>query len=223
MKLSVDLMSDMIPALKITDTGGKALTLMEVFKVSHLPVVDDSRRLVGLISESDILDMNDPEVLIGDYRLNDGGGFIEDNVPIFDVLSMASQLNLSVIPVVNAEKEYLGAISVSELIVKFTENSSLENQGGIIVLQMGIKDYSLAHVAQVVESNEAKILFSHLTNIPDTTMVELTIKVNTADITSIIQTFNRYNYNVVGVYNANNDMDELLDERYDLLMKLLNL
>ena len=88
---------------------------------------------------------------------------------------------------------------------------------------MGIKDYSLAHVAQVVESNEAKILFSHLTNIPDTTMVELTIKVNTADITSIIQTFNRYNYNVVGVYNANNDMDELLDERYDLLMKLLNL
>ena len=54
-------------------------------------------------------------------------------------------------------------------------------------------------------------------------MVELTIKVNTADITSIIQTFNRYNYNVVGVYNANNDMDELLDERYDLLMKLLNL
>ena len=67
-----------VKAFSINIRGGKALTLMEVFKVSHLPVVDDSRRLVGLISESDILDMNDPEVLIGDYRLNDGGGFIEE-------------------------------------------------------------------------------------------------------------------------------------------------
>lgn len=222
MKLSADLMSDMIPALKITDTGGKALALMEVFKVSHLPVVDNNK-FVGLISESDILDMNEPEALVSCYKLDYGNNFIEENVPIFDVLSMASSLNLSVIPVVNAEKEYVGAISVSELVVKFTENSSFENQGGIIVLRMGIKDYSLAHVAQMVESNEAKILFSYLTNIPDSSMVELTIKVNTIDLTSIVQTFNRYSYNVVGVYNASNDMDDLLDERYDQLMKFLNL
>lgn len=222
MKLSVDLMSDMIPVLKTTDAGGKALTLMEVFKVSHLPVVDDER-LVGLISESDILDMNDPEVLIGSYKLDYGNGYVEDNVPIFDVLLMVSNQNLSVIPVVDADKHYLGAISVSELILRFSENSSLENQGGIIVLRMGIKDYSLAHVAQIVESNDAKILFSYLTNIPDSSMVELTIKVNTIDLTAIIQTFNRYSYDVVGVYNANNDMDEMLDDRFDQLMKFLNL
>jgi acetoin utilization protein AcuB len=222
MKLSADLMSDMIPALKITDTGGKALALMEVFKVSHLPVVDN-KKFVGLISESDILDMNNPEVLVGNYTLDYGSSFIEENVPIFDVLAMVSSLNLSVIPVVNAEKEYVGAISVSELVVKFTENSSFEHQGGIIVIRMGLSDYSLAHVAQMVESNEAKILFSYLTNIPDTYMVELTIKVNTTDITSILQTLSRYSYNVVGVYNANNDMDQLLDDRYDQLMKFLNL
>ncbi len=222
MKLSVDLMSDMIPVLKTSDAGGKALTLMEVFKVSHLPVVDDDR-LVGLISESDILDMNDPEVLIGNYKLDYGNGYVEDNVPIFDILSMASSQNLSVIPVVDAEKHYLGAISVSELILRFAENSSLENQGGIVVLRMGVKDYSLAQVAQIIESNDAKILFSYLTNIPDSAMIELTIKVNTVDLTAIIQTFNRYSYDVIGVYNANNDMDEILDDRFDQLMKFLNL
>jgi acetoin utilization protein AcuB len=222
MKLSVDLMSDMIPVLKTSDAGGKALTLMEVFKVSHLPVVDDDR-LVGLISESDILDMNDPEVLIGNYKLDYGNGYVEDNVPIFDILSMASSQNLSVIPVIDAEKHYLGAISVSELILRFAENSSLENQGGIVVLRMGVKDYSLAQVAQIIESNDAKILFSYLTNIPDSAMIELTIKVNTVDLTAIIQTFNRYSYDVIGVYNANNDMDEILDDRFDQLMKFLNL
>ncbi len=222
MKLSVDLMSDMIPVLKTSDAGGKALTLMEVFKVSHLPVVDDDR-LVGLISESDILDMNDPEVLIGNYKLDYGNGYVEDNVPIFDILSMASSQNLSVIPVVDAEKHYLGAISVSELILRFAENSSLENQGGIVVLRMGVKDYSLAQVAQIIESNDAKILFSYLTNIPDSAMIELTIKVNTVDLTAIIQTFNRYSYDVIGVYNANNDMDEILDDRFDQLMKFHNL
>lgn len=222
MKLSADLMSDMIPALKITDSGSKALALMEVFKVSHLPVVDNNI-FMGLITESDILDKNDPEALISSYKLNCVNGCIEDNVPIFDVLSVASSQNLSVIPVVNSEKQYLGSIPVSELIMIFTENSSFENHGGIIVLRMGIKDYSLAHVAQMVEANEAKILFSYITTIPDTMEVELTVKVNTQDITSILQTFNRYSYNVVGVYNANNEMDELMDERYNLLMKYLNL
>jgi len=222
MKLSADLMSDMIPALKITDTGGKALALMEVFKVSHLPVVDNDK-FVGLISESDILDKNDPEESISSYQLNDEVGFIEDDVPIFDIISIASAQNLSVIPVVDEEKQYLGSIPVSELVVRFAENSSFENHGGIIVLRMGIKDYSLAHVAQMVEANEAKILLSYLTTIPDSMEVELTIKVNTQDITSITQTFNRYSYNIVGVYNANNEMDELMDERYNLLMKYLNL
>jgi CBS domain-containing protein len=222
MKLSADLMSEMIPALKVTDTGGKALTLMEVFKVSHLPVVDN-QKLVGLVSEADILDMNDPEVPIGSYKLDYGNGYIDADVPIFDVLSLASSLNLSVIPVVGPDMHYLGAISVAELVLKFAENSSLQNQGGIIVLRMGVKDYSLAQVAQIVESNEAKILFSYLSSIPDSAMVEVTIKVNTDDLTSIIQTFNRYSYDVVGVYNANNDMDELLDERFDQLMRFLNL
>lgn len=222
MKLSANLMSDMIPALKTTDSGSKALALMEIFKVSHLPVVDNGKYL-GLISESDILDRNNPEEAVSSYMLSDDSCYIEDNVPIFDVLSMVASQNLSVIPVVSTEKKYLGAISASELVLRFAENSSFASPGGIIIIRMGIKDYSLAHVAQVVEGNEAKILFSYLTNVPDSSMVELVIKVNTSDITSIVQTFNRYSYNVVGVFNANDDMSQLLDERYDLLIKYLNL
>lgn len=222
MKYSIDLISDMVPALKLSDTGGKALTLMEVFKVSHLPVVD-RQQFLGLVSETNILDMNDPDVLISDYKLDMDGTFMGKDVPAFEVLSLASDKNLSVITVVDLNRRYLGAITVSDLLLSFVKDSSLHMQGGIIVLEVNIKDYSLSHIAQIVESNDAKVLNSYVLPIPDSSQVEVVVKVNTDDLTSILQTFNRYSYLVTNVYNATNQMDDILDDRYDQLMKFLDL
>lgn len=222
MKYSIDLISDMIPSLKLSDTGGKALTLMEVFKVSHLPVVD-KMQYIGMVSENNILDMNDPDIPISQYKPDVIGTQIGVDVPIFEVLAKASESNLSVVAVVDKGVSYVGAISVADLLLKFTQDSSLHMQGGIVVLEVGIKDYSLAHISQVVESNDAKIIYSYVLPVPDSSQLEVVVKVNTDDLTSILQTFNRYSYNVVKVYNASDEMDDILDDRYDQLMKFLDI
>ena len=67
--LVVDLITDEIPPLKTTDTVELALDWMEQFKVSHLPVVKD-RELIGLVSESDLLDYNHPEEQIDASKLH---------------------------------------------------------------------------------------------------------------------------------------------------------
>lgn len=222
MKYSIDLISDMVPPLKTTDSGGKALTLMEVFKVSHLPVVDQ-HRFVGLISENDILDLNDPDITIGSYKPEMAGASVLGDIPIFDVLSQAAEYGYSVLAVVDSDYHYLGSIPISELLVRFVESTSLHMPGAFIVLDVNIKDYSLAHISQVVESNDAKIIGSFVMPKAESSQLEVVIKVNTVDLTSILQTFYRYSYVVSNVYNANDQMEDVLDDRYDQLMKYLDI
>jgi len=51
----------------------------------------------------------------------------------------------------------------------------------------------------------------------------LTLKLNVTDLTSINQTFNRYNYSVLGSYMKHDEEEDLLDDRFNLLMKFLNI
>ena len=67
--IAKEMISDVIPALKTSDTGITALNWMDIFKVSHLPIVNDEEFL-GLISENDIYDLNMPEEPLGNHQLS---------------------------------------------------------------------------------------------------------------------------------------------------------
>ena len=115
-------------------------------------------------------------------------------------MDVMSRLQLSLIPVLNLKKQYIGVISLPDLLHYFAELSALKNPGGIIVLELIENDYSLAHIAQIVEENGAKILSTYITAHKDSTKIELTLKLNVVDLTSIIQTFDRYEYTIVGAH-----------------------
>jgi acetoin utilization protein AcuB len=51
----------------------------------------------------------------------------------------------------------------------------------------------------------------------------VTLKVNTSDLVSVIRTFERYNYEVKTWVTDNDSMDRFYTERFDLLMKYLNI
>ena len=67
--LARELISDEIPALKTSDTGNMALELMEEYKLTELPIVNNTDFL-GLITENDILDFDDPNAPIGNHILS---------------------------------------------------------------------------------------------------------------------------------------------------------
>ena len=114
------------------------------------------------------------------------------------------------------------SITITDLMHYFADLSALKNPGGIVVLELNHNDYSLAQIAQIVEGNDAKILGIFLSGSSDSTKIELSLKLNVTDLTSIIQTFNRYNYTLVGSYMKHDDEEDLLEDRYNLLMKYLN-
>jgi predicted transcriptional regulator len=217
-----DLISEVIPSLKTSDTGQTALNWMEIFRVSHLPIVNN-QDFLGLISDTDIYDMNQPEEPIGNHKLTLFKPFAEAEQHIFEVIGLASRLKLSVIPVLDSSDHFLGVITVNDLIRHIAGISSMDQPGGIIVLELVSRDYSLSQIAQIVEGNNVKVLSMYITSPPDSMKLEVTLKVNSGDLSSVVRTFERYNYEVKTWVSDNDSMDRFYSERFDLLMKYLNI
>ena len=219
--LAKNLIDDNILAAKTSDTGALALAWMDEYKVNHLPIVNHENYL-GLISEEDIYACNIFDEPLGNHKLTLNNPFVTENQHIFEVLKLATTLNLSLIPVLDSKNSYLGVITFRKLLEKFTETTSINNIGGIIVLEINANDYSLSEIAQIVESNDTKILSLYITSHSNSTQMDVTLKLNRMDISPVLQTFNRYNYNVKTIL-AEQEINDDLKDRYDSLMKYLSI
>jgi len=217
-----DLISEVIPSLKTSDLGQTALNWMEIFRVSHLPIVNN-QDFLGLISDSDIYDMNQPEEPIGNHSLKLFKPYVDADQHIFEVIGLASRLKLSIVPVLDSKNHFLGVITTSDLIRHIAGISAIDQPGGIIVLELVSRDYSLSQIAQIVEGNNVKVLSMYITSPPESTKLEVTLKVNSGDLSSVIRTFERYNYEVKTWVSDNDSMDRFYNERFDMLMKYLNI
>jgi acetoin utilization protein AcuB len=217
-----DLISEVIPSLKTSDLGQTALNWMEIFRVSHLPIVNN-QDFLGLISDADIYDMNRPEEPIGNHSLTLFKPYVSGEQHIFEVIGLASRLKLSIVPVLDNNDHFLGVITTSDLVRHLAGISSMDQPGGIIVLELIERDYSLSQIAQIVESNNIKVLSMYITSPPESTKLEVTLKVNTGDLVSVIRTFERYNYEVKTWVSSSDSIDHFYSERFDLLMRYLNI
>ncbi len=219
--LAKDLISELIPSLKPSDHGLMALGWMEEFKVSHLPVVKNGEFL-GMVSDSDIIDQNEPEEPIGSSFSNLPQPFVFEEQHIYEVIKVISEQKLTVIAVLNTDKVYLGIISLADLVQHFNQMASIGEPGGIIVLEMNHNDYSLAQIAQIVEGNDTRILSSYISSTADSTKIEVTLKLNRVEISGVLQTFERYSYKVISSVQEHSDYDNVQD-RYDEFMRFLNI
>lgn len=220
--IAQELLSDVVPPIRLTDSGQKALNWMEIFRVSHLPVVD-GKRLLGVISDKIIYDLNIIERSIGDYSDHLLSPFVRANQHIFEVIQIVSSQKLSAIPVLDIYGQYAGVITVLDLAQKFAGLVAVDEPGGVIVLELNSIDYSLSQIAQIIEGNDAKILSFYVSPVSDSKKLTVTLKINLVDLSAIIQTFVRYDYNIVAVYMDNSSIKEIYEDRLDQLMKYMNM
>ena len=214
-----ELITDEIPPLKHTDTGEKALQWMDEFKVSHLPVLKNGN-FVGLISESDILDKLDLDETLDKLFDHLPRQYVVSSAHIYDVLNLISESKVSVLPILDEKEVYLGCTTVYHLLTIIANTGSIKESGGIIVLEMNMVDYSMARIAQIVESNNGKILSSYIMTSPDSTKLEVTLKINDSELSRILRTFERYDYIVKASFQSSDD-DNDIRERYESLMNFL--
>ncbi len=219
--LAKDLITDDIPPLKATDVGLMAINWMDEFKVSHLPIVYNHEYL-GLISDTDILDLNVTDIELGKCKLSLIRPFVFENQHVYEVIKMVSNMKLTVMPVLNEQEQYVGLIPSTALIYQFATLAATHEPGGIIVLEMNIHDYSLTQIAQIIEGNDSKILSCYVNSMADSTKIEVTIKTNKSDLSAILQTFYRYNYTVKASFHQSEFSDDMKN-RFDSFMNYINI
>jgi len=217
-----DLITDSITPLKTSDSGALALGFMDEYRISHLPIVNNLDFL-GVISDTDIFNLNAFDDPIGNHTLTLTGAYVREFQPIYEVIQNFASLKLTVMPVLDEKNQYIGAITLANLVHNLAKITSIDTQGGIIILEINDKDYSLSQICQIVESNDATVLSSYITSFPDSTKLEVTLKINRLDIGSILQTFNRYGYNIISSYSNKDAYSEIIQERFDSLMNYLNI
>jgi acetoin utilization protein AcuB len=218
--IASQLISYDIPPLKLSDTGIKALDWMEEFKTTELPLVDDGQ-YIGLIGESDILDRDDTGEAIQSYNLTFSTPSISSNKHLFEVISMIVEHDVNILPVVDLNDQYLGVVTIKNILHNFSKAISVSNLGSIVTLEVNLRDYSLSEIARMVESDNAQILASFITSQADSTKLEVTLKINKTEISRILHTFERFNYTVLAAYNES-EYQKDLQGKYDEFMRFLN-
>lgn len=216
-----DLITDEIPPLKTTDTVEMALDWMEQFKVSHLAVVND-RELVGIVSETDLMDYEHPEEKLSASKVTLLKPIIHHYQHTYELVKLMSALNLTLIPVLDDKEMYKGCITLKGIVQNLSNMIAVQNPGGVIVLEVNQVDYSVTQIGSIIEGNDARILSLHVSSQPDSMKMEVTIKVNREDLSSILQTFNRYNYTVKASFH-HGDYDKGLRDKLDEFMHFLNI
>jgi CBS domain-containing protein len=217
--LTRELISNSIPYLHKEDKVHHALQLMNDYHVAHLPVVENDSYL-GIISEEQLLQSDDDDTL-DELHITDGTTSVQANDHFLKAIQTAVINKLSVVPVVE-EKHLLGIVTYNDLLRNASNFMSLNEPGALIVLEMDSKNYSFNEINRIVESNDAQITQLNTFTDPETGMSQITIRVSKLEVSDIIGTFQRYEYNVK-YYFGEELFENELRTNYDNLMNYLKI
>jgi acetoin utilization protein AcuB len=218
--LAANLISYTIPPLVGKDSGEKALNWMNDFHVRHLPVLYDGN-LQGILSEDEVLNFMEPDLSIEENKPELIFKSVTPDRHLFDVMKMIVDANLTIVPVVDAQNKYLGIITLENIVRHFAETVAITQPGGIIVLEMSPRDYSLAEISRLIESENTKILSCFISSPYGQEMIELTLKLSKQDLKHVLATLSRFGYEVKSSFYESDYLEDLRT-RYDALMKYLN-
>lgn len=209
-----------IKALSASDKVSKAKKLFTELTYTHLPIVDKGF-LLGLIAEADIQTIEDDDKLIKEFSFVFHLFFADKKTNWFELLKVFALNDSNIIPVLDKNQKYLGYYELTDILHLFNSTPFLNDTGAILVVSKDISDYSFSEISQIIESNNATLLGAFISKIHDD-IVEVTVKLSDHDLNNTIQTFRRYDYNILTGFH----MDEYLNtlkERSEYLQKYLNI
>lgn len=209
-----------IRALSPNDTVKKAKGFCESYSISHFPVVDENK-LLGCFSDEDIRTLeNDSETIINHYHLFNHF-FASASTHLLDLIALFADNNSNLIPVLNQKQDYVGYYDLCDILDVFADSPFLHRDNDTLIVSKNKNEFSMSEIAQIIESNTAKLLGLYI-SVENTNDVEVTVKVSSNQINEIIQTFRRYEYNVLSEHVDDHYLEELKD-RANYLKKYLDM
>ena len=205
-----DLISTDDTPLKPTDTAEHALGLLMETRVRHLPVVSDDGKLIGVVSEDQLLEMaTGPEATI-DTVLGPHPVTAEPDTHLFDVTQTMVEHDLTTLPIAESDGRYVGLVKRHDIFNRFAKMLSTQESGAIVALEVDPRDYSLSQLVYTIEQNGVKIL-SIASESPDEAggKIRVTLKLNVKDATRVRHMLDHYGYNVIATFSDDTTSEDL--------------
>jgi acetoin utilization protein AcuB len=208
-----------VPVLRENQLVHQALDLMADVYLRSLPILDKDGKCLGLVDENLLLEVEEDSLPVVEvmHLLSP----LRHDTHLFDILKQFSQSRSALLPVSDEDGLYLGSITHETIVQHLSNDSSVNNPGGIIVLEMKAVNYSMAEIARIVESNHAVILHSYITPRADIERILVTLKLNKMDLKEVLLTFERFEYNIAAVFHVS-EYEQGLQDRYESLMMYLS-
>jgi CBS domain-containing protein len=219
--LTIDLINNNIPRLQLQDSIIKAVQLVNDFRVTHLPVVSDDKYL-GLLSEEDLLDAEDEKMTVEVLQQHFIQAAVKDNMHFLNAVNASIQFDTNVVPVINEEGELAGVISTIDLLKTLGNFAGANEIGGIIVLEMERSQFAISEISRIVESNDCTILHLNTNSDAVTGMLTVTLHINKREISAVVATFERFEYDVI-YYFGNENFENEIHSNYRHLMNYLDI
>jgi acetoin utilization protein AcuB len=219
--LNKEIISAAIPSLHLNDPVSQALDLMADFHVTHLPVVIEDK-YAGLVSEDDLLNVENDDVLLAQLQPNFSQISAHADGYFYEAVQLVNENGLTLIPVIASESEYTGSIIATDLLRQLGKVVGTADLGGIIVLEMEKVSFSFTEISKLVETNDAQIIQLNTYTDAASGSFNITLRINKAEISDIVSTFQRYEYQVKYYFGEELYENELRNN-YDHLMNYLNI
>ena len=218
--LAAQLINTSFPSVHLLDKASFALQLMEDYDVQHLCVVTDEK-FVGIVDKNTLLDTHETAVIA---TMQDE--FMVASVHADEHFLVGAKLlslhDLTMLPVVSTSADLLGVITAKQMLAALTSHVGADRKGAVIVLEMEQRQYSFGEIARLVETNDAFVTQLSTTTDAQTGMLLVTLQINRIEVSTIVATFQRYDYSVKYYFGEENYQNEL-KENYNHLLSYLNM
>jgi CBS domain-containing protein len=218
--LAAQLINTSFPSVHLLDKASFALQLMEDYDVQHLCVVTDEK-FVGIVDKNTLLDTHETAVIA---TMQDE--FMVASVHADEHFLVGAKLlslhELTMLPVVSTSADLLGVITAKQMLAALTSHVGADRKGAVIVLEMEQRQYSFGEIARLVETNDAFVTQLSTTTDAQTGMLLVTLQINRIEVSTIVATFQRYDYSVKYYFGEENYQNEL-KENYNHLLSYLNM
>lgn len=212
-----DYISKDFPCFNLTDSIESARDMLEAFGYSHI-FIKKSNRFHGAIAE-DFLYEGDGTLKDLEHQI-ERFAILEDN-NIMDSIRLFYTFNANVIPVINKNEKYLGYISCEDIFQDLSKYPLFSESGAILTVEVPSRKYSMTEIANIVESNNSKFYGAFISFMSDDA-IHVTIKISNENLSSIDETFDRYDYRIVQKYYSD-DKSDLFQDRFGFFQKFIEI
>lgn len=206
------------PEVKDSQTVEYALMQIENYNLTHIAVFQGVEFMGNLSKET--LEENSPQMKLSELKEFYELFSIDENASLLDAVQLYHNNLANVLAVLNQKHHFVGFLMLDDVMSGFSAMPFVTEPGSILIVEISNKKLSFSEISKIVESNNARIIGMFVTAYKDED-ARVTIKLSAENLTSVVETFDRFDYNVV-YKSFSDEKDELMKDRFEQLMKYLN-